>query len=283
MLNVVVDGIIFEIQVVLTSMLTARAALDAHKAYNQFRSFSEVLELVGGDGVELTARRVSSQHAPSWDPLVRESGFAAYLRSNSVAHRRNSLARELTEDQTERAELREEVRRQGAEIRRLVATAKKDGCERLRLKEQLELAQSQLRAYNRGRPPSLPFVDELGVSSFVNPTAELTPLAFFPTGNVVSAGTPQSDGGIDAFDGGLSSGHFSFPTEFGTSEPTQPSPVGPSLAADTLAVCQPELAMIVRTRSGAPSPPAVGVSHNTWSSVRHKVRTVRKWTHLSDL
>ena len=47
MLNVVIDGVIFEIQVVLTAMLTARKALDAHKAYNRFRCFSEVCALVG--------------------------------------------------------------------------------------------------------------------------------------------------------------------------------------------------------------------------------------------
>ena len=47
MLNVVIDGVIFEIQVVLTAMLTARKALDAHKAYNRFRCFSEVFQLAG--------------------------------------------------------------------------------------------------------------------------------------------------------------------------------------------------------------------------------------------
>ena len=34
MLNVVVNGVVFEVQIVLQAMLTARKGLDAHKAYN---------------------------------------------------------------------------------------------------------------------------------------------------------------------------------------------------------------------------------------------------------
>ena len=47
MVNIVVDGYAFEVQVVLKAMLVARTALDAHKAYNQFRSFQEVFQLLG--------------------------------------------------------------------------------------------------------------------------------------------------------------------------------------------------------------------------------------------
>jgi hypothetical protein len=47
MLNIVVNGkVIFEVQVVLHAMLVARKALDAHTAYNQFRSFAEVFGLL---------------------------------------------------------------------------------------------------------------------------------------------------------------------------------------------------------------------------------------------
>ena len=47
MLNVVINGVVFEVQVVLDSMLVARTALDAHKAYNQFRCFAEVFGMLG--------------------------------------------------------------------------------------------------------------------------------------------------------------------------------------------------------------------------------------------
>lgn len=46
MLNVAINGVVFEVQVVLHAMLVARKSLDAHKAYNQFRSFAEVIGLL---------------------------------------------------------------------------------------------------------------------------------------------------------------------------------------------------------------------------------------------
>jgi hypothetical protein len=47
MLNIVVNGkVVFEVQVVLHAMLVARSAMDAHIAYNQFRSFAEVFGLL---------------------------------------------------------------------------------------------------------------------------------------------------------------------------------------------------------------------------------------------
>lgn len=49
MLNVVVDGVVFEIQVVHSKMLGARKGMDAHKAYNQFRSFVEIFDLLDLD------------------------------------------------------------------------------------------------------------------------------------------------------------------------------------------------------------------------------------------
>ena len=46
MLNVVINGVIFEVQIVLRAMLVARTAPDAHKAYDQYRSFAEVFGLL---------------------------------------------------------------------------------------------------------------------------------------------------------------------------------------------------------------------------------------------
>ena len=46
MVNVAINGVIFEIQIVLHSMYVARSALDAHTAYNKFRCFAEVFGIL---------------------------------------------------------------------------------------------------------------------------------------------------------------------------------------------------------------------------------------------
>merc|ERR1711935_576209 len=49
MLNLVIDGVVFEVQVVHSKMLGARKGMDAHKAYNQFRSFVEIFDMLDLD------------------------------------------------------------------------------------------------------------------------------------------------------------------------------------------------------------------------------------------
>ena len=44
-----VNGIVFEVQIVHTKMLGARTGMDAHKAYNQFRSFFEIFDMLDID------------------------------------------------------------------------------------------------------------------------------------------------------------------------------------------------------------------------------------------
>lgn len=46
MLNVVIKGVVFEVQIVLSALLGARTVLESHKAYNKFRSFAEVFDLL---------------------------------------------------------------------------------------------------------------------------------------------------------------------------------------------------------------------------------------------
>lgn len=58
MLNLVINNVVFEVQVVLTAMLNVRGTLDAHAAYNQFRCFTEIFALLGlsaeiSDGSEM--------------------------------------------------------------------------------------------------------------------------------------------------------------------------------------------------------------------------------------
>lgn len=49
MLNLVINGVVFEVQIVHSKMLAARKGLDAHKAYNQYRSFAEVFDMLDLD------------------------------------------------------------------------------------------------------------------------------------------------------------------------------------------------------------------------------------------
>jgi hypothetical protein len=85
MLNIVVNGkVAFEVQVVLHAMLVARKALDAHTAYNQFRSFAEVFRLlelsmgvVGGGGEELDGGRDGGDEGDSWGSTDESSAAAA--------------------------------------------------------------------------------------------------------------------------------------------------------------------------------------------------------------
>lgn len=47
MLNLVVNGIVFEVQIVHSRMLNARTGMDVHEAYRDFRSFTEIFGLLG--------------------------------------------------------------------------------------------------------------------------------------------------------------------------------------------------------------------------------------------
>lgn len=62
MVNVVIDKVVFEVQVVLQAMLKVRGTLDGHAAYNQFRCFFEVFGLLG-----LSTDIVNPDRDPSLD------------------------------------------------------------------------------------------------------------------------------------------------------------------------------------------------------------------------
>lgn len=120
MLNVVVGGVIFEVQIVLHAMLVARTALDAHKAYNQFRSFAEIFDSMdldckgmddvgcdaGDDGIEevdgidtVVSLRTALGHeqAAHAETQKHVSRLHAALREERVAHAetRKELVAEL--------------------------------------------------------------------------------------------------------------------------------------------------------------------------------------------
>jgi hypothetical protein len=75
MLNIVVKGVVFEVQVVLHAMLVARTAMDAHTAYNQFRSFAEVFRLLELS-TDLASALVDDDGGDGWDGAGRESAAA---------------------------------------------------------------------------------------------------------------------------------------------------------------------------------------------------------------
>lgn len=73
MLNVVIDDVVFEVQVVLQDMLKVRGTLDGHVAYNQFRCFSEVFALL-----KLPTDRVIDDR----DPLLDYTGETICISAN---------------------------------------------------------------------------------------------------------------------------------------------------------------------------------------------------------
>jgi len=73
MLNIMIDNVVFEVQVVLQKMLNVRGLLDGHAAYNKFRCFSEVFALL-----ELSTERVEPERVEpevdDRDPLLDYTG-----------------------------------------------------------------------------------------------------------------------------------------------------------------------------------------------------------------
>lgn len=93
MLNLVINGVVFEVQIVHSTMLGARAAMEAHKAYNQFRSFTETFELLGLDPLHVEEqpqkrRRTSSVLAEDALEVAlvaeREARIAGEAREKSL-------------------------------------------------------------------------------------------------------------------------------------------------------------------------------------------------------
>ena len=65
MLNIVVDGVFFEIQVAHSLMFTARGELGGHDSYNKFRCFSELLAYVLRADVNIPLHAIIAQRASS--------------------------------------------------------------------------------------------------------------------------------------------------------------------------------------------------------------------------
>jgi hypothetical protein len=88
MLNIVVNGkVVFEVQVVLHAMLVARKALDAHTAYNQFRSFAEVfgllelpMKVVAGGGEVVDGEGDGGDEGDGWGAAGESAAATATAR-----------------------------------------------------------------------------------------------------------------------------------------------------------------------------------------------------------
>lgn len=102
--NIVFSGIVFEIQVVLDGMMTARTKLDGHLAYNEFRFLYECVAYLGDD---YTTRLEEAS----------ESKMLAFERIG----RSETAAEQLEDTQLEIEALQEDVKLRDAEIAALKA------------------------------------------------------------------------------------------------------------------------------------------------------------------
>lgn len=102
--NVVFSGIVFEIQVVLESMMTARTKLDGHLAYNEFRFLYECVAYLGDD----------------YKTRLEEASESKMLASERIG-RSETAAEQLEDAQLEIEVLQEDVKLRDAEIAALKA------------------------------------------------------------------------------------------------------------------------------------------------------------------
>eukprot|EP00729_Bicosta_minor_P009270 gene9270-16861_t len=102
--NVVFSGIVFEIQVVLESMMTARTKLDGHLAYNEFRFLYECVAYLGDD----------------YKTRLEEASESKMLASERIG-RSESAADQLEDAKLDNEVLREDLKLRDAEIATLRA------------------------------------------------------------------------------------------------------------------------------------------------------------------
>lgn len=96
--NVVFSGIVFEIQVVLESMMTARTKLDGHLAYNEFRFLYECVAYLGDD----------------YKTRLEEASESKMLASERIG-RSESAADQLEDAKLDNEVLREDLKLRDAE------------------------------------------------------------------------------------------------------------------------------------------------------------------------
>lgn len=102
--NVVFSGIVFEIQVVLEGMMTARTKLDGHLAYNEFRFLYECVAYLGDD----------------YKTRLEEASESKMLASERIG-RSESAADQLEDAKLDNEVLREDLKLRDAEIATLRA------------------------------------------------------------------------------------------------------------------------------------------------------------------
>lgn len=102
--NVVFSGIVFEIQVVLDGMMTARTKLDGHLAYNEFRFLYECVAYLGDD----------------YKTRLEEASESKMLASERIG-RSESAADQLEDAKLDNEVLREDLKLRDAEIATLRA------------------------------------------------------------------------------------------------------------------------------------------------------------------
>ena len=116
MLNLVINGIVFEVQIVHSKMLAARKGLDAHKAYNQFRSFAEIFGMLDLDP-ELNTVVAGGDDGGDGSAVVAVGNGSDEGMNANVVQLYRQLRADFEAERAARAESEQEVLR----LRKLVA------------------------------------------------------------------------------------------------------------------------------------------------------------------
>lgn len=142
-LNLVVNSVIFEVQISHSKMFVARTALDAHQVHNQFRSFAEIFHLLGmsshaekqddvsvnGSSVEASDRVASAgaggSSTSTADPFAAVDAADPYAADTTVVAGVISLGHGVNTDNAEKALFNEAAATNMARVTQLDAENKR--------------------------------------------------------------------------------------------------------------------------------------------------------------
>eukprot|EP00729_Bicosta_minor_P012089 gene12089-15307_t len=142
-LNLVVNSVIFEVQISHSKMFVARTALDAHQVHNQFRSFAEIFHLLGmsshaekqddvsvnGSSVEASDRVASAgaggSSTSTADPFAAVDAADPYAADTTVVAGVISLGHGVNTDNAEKALFNEAAATNMARVSQLDAENKR--------------------------------------------------------------------------------------------------------------------------------------------------------------
>lgn len=148
MFNLVINDVIFEVQITHSKMLGARKGMDAHKAYNQFRSFAEIFNMLDLDP-GMGGRRQSTVNEEENVKLSAEvAQLHKYLEAKQEAYVASQTTLAVTELylEAERAAHAAERAAHASDISAEQAVYKRTACYFSRIEEELAATQTFLTA-----------------------------------------------------------------------------------------------------------------------------------------